>query len=297
MVAAGVRLPPGAQAISRPGGTMADDYTPRHASAAPADGIPVGHYHGAGFHAHAGGEQPHEHPPAPPGWEPPGAAPAPRPPWRKRHRVLFTLGCIAGGFIVLTFIAGVISGGHSSQAARTAAGQPAHSATPPQSAHRAPAQSAAHRPAHSTATAPTIGQPVRDGVYTFTVRKFECGLRGMQEPPIGGVPGNSATPANGQFCVAVVDELNDSNSPQEPPFDASMVGTNGKSYAIDDDPMTLSVAQARFLPSQSVPPSQVNPGATNHDVFVWDVPAGVQGASVTLHAPFSDTSGAVVSVG
>jgi hypothetical protein len=54
-----------------------------------------------------------------------------------------------------------------------------------------------------------IGQPVRAGVFTFTVTKFKCGLKILGQPgngSDGNGPGGLSVPLHGQFCVAVVSE-------------------------------------------------------------------------------------------
>jgi hypothetical protein len=168
----------------------------------------------------------------------------------------------------------------------------------------APAPSSAPAtPKHTVATKPkpapslaTIGQPVRAGVFTFTVTKFECGLKILGQPgngSDGNGPGGLSVPLNGQFCVAVVSERNASSQPQAIPFDAQMTGTNGNTYDYDSDPVVLTNAQIEYLGSNYSVQSEVNPGTTYMDVFPWDVPADVRAASVTIDSSTGTGSGTV----
>lgn len=139
-----------------------------------------------------------------------------------------------------------------------------------------------------------IGQPVRDGSYVFTVTRITSGIAKLTAPNMSESP----TSAHGQFIVAVVTEKNVASSPQQIPFHATLTGADGKTYATDDDPMTMTVAQFEFLGPDYNLALEVNPDTTNKAVFVWDIPKGVQPASAMLFDPnnFGDTSNAVVSV-
>ena len=108
------------------------------------------------------------------------------------------------------------------------------------------------RPAPSLAV---IGQPVQAGVYTFTVTKFEYGIKLLGQPGNGSEgngPGGLSVPLHGQFCVAMVSENNVSTQPQPIPFDAQMIGTNGSTYEYDSDPVVLTNACMRPA-SPSIP--------------------------------------------
>jgi hypothetical protein len=145
---------------------------------------------------------------------------------------------------------------------------------------------------------PGIGQPVRAGIYTFTVTKFQCGLHEVTAPPIGGVsePSGTSRPAHGQFCVAMVREQNVSHAPQPIPFDATIKSASGSTYDNDTDPMVLTNAQLQYLGGNSTVAAQVNPGTSNSDVFVWDVPASVQASSVTISSGYTGSGSGTVSV-
>ena len=171
------------------------------------------------------------------------------------------------------------------------------SASSPCYHHRPPAEHTAS-PAPKPKPAPAlarIGQPVRAGVFTFIVSRWECGITRVTAPPIGGQsqPGDTSTPQHGQFCIAVVNELNVSHQPQPVPFDATMQGTNNSTYDNDVDPFVLTHAQLEFLGSNYNVTSEVNPGTTNQDIFIWDVPSSVRAVSVTIDSGFGVGSGTV----
>ena len=176
------------------------------------------------------------------------------------------------------------------QAAHNSAPVATHSAS-------APAKPAATHSAVAKPAVPGIGQPVRAGVYTFTVTKVACGLTQLGQPgntSDGNGPGGLSVPLHGQFCVALVNEQNVSKSPQPVPFSATLTGTNGSSNDNDVDPVVLTNAELQFIPGFSTPAGTVNPGTTNPDVFVWDIPASVHPATVTIDSGFfGDPSGTV----
>ena len=186
-------------------------------------------------------------------------------------------------------IAGLSLAACSSQSAPASHPAATHSAA-------APASSVAAKPA-----VPAIGQPVKAGVFTFTVTQFKCGLTALGQPG-NYSEGKPSLPMHGQFCVAVVSETNTSSQPQSFAISAQMAATNGSTNANDTDPVTLTNAQIEFLPAalqqSEVSQSQVNPGTTYQDVFVWDVPANLSAASVTIDTNGIDSSegSATVSV-
>jgi hypothetical protein len=159
---------------------------------------------------------------------------------------------------------------------------------------------ATHAATNITASAPAspkmaaIGEPVKAGVFTFTVTKFLCGLKTLGQAGAGPAP---SVPQQGQFCVAVVNERNASNQPQPLPFAAQMLGMNGSTYDNNTDPFVLTNAQIEYLPaatfSAESAQSQVNPGITYQDVFGWDVPANVRAASITIDSGYGSDSGTV----
>ena len=73
-----------------------------------------------------------------------------------------------------------------------------------------------------------------------------------------------------------------------------MLGTNGSTYGNDTDPIVLTNAQIEYIPAaiqqSEASQSQVNPNTTYQDVFVWDMPAGVQAASITINTNGIDSS-------
>ena len=168
-------------------------------------------------------------------------------------------------------------------------------------AKAAAAPSSAPAATHSAAAKPAvpgIGQPVKAGVFTFTVTKFRCGLTALGQPgngADGNGPGGLSAPLHGQFCVVVVSETNTSNQPQPVPFDAQMTGTNGSTYTAGSDPTVMTNAQIEYLGQNYNIQSDVNPGTTYQDTFYWDVPANVSAATITLNSGF-DASSATVNV-
>ena len=176
--------------------------------------------------------------------------------------------------------------------------QAAHNSVPV-ATHSAPAKPVATHSAKPAA--PGIGQSVKAGAFTFTVTKFKCGLNILGVPgeaaATGNGPGGLSVPLHGQFCIAVVSEQNASSQPHGRPFDVKLLGTNGSTYKNDDTfEVTWSATNEYLSATLAHPQSEINPGTTYQEVFVWDVPAGVQASSVTVNTGFSGDGSATVNV-
>jgi Domain of unknown function (DUF4352) len=135
--------------------------------------------------------------------------------------------------------------------------------------------------AHVTATGAGMGQTVSDANYSFVVDSSQCGIRSFTD-----VLGTS-TPTQAQFCAVVVTMTNRTNSPQNVPPYPTMIDRTGNLYNTTGDGKAEAGAEADYFGSDYQAPAQVNPGSHYQDVFVYDVPQGVQAASVQLHGQFA----------
>lgn len=125
-----------------------------------------------------------------------------------------------------------------------------------------------------------MGQPAVNGSYSFIVNQVQCG--------IGQLSGDltTAAPAQGQFCVALVTMTNRANTPQDTPPDPKMIDANGNTFNTTDDISAQVAAQGEYYGSGAVQ-EQVNPGSHYSTVYVYDVPAGIQPAALTLYGDYA----------
>lgn len=134
-----------------------------------------------------------------------------------------------------------------------------------------------------------MGQSVTDGDYSFVVNKMQCGVGTMVSEFETG------TPSQGQFCVAVLTMTNITNAPQNTPPEGTMTDTRGNTYNTTDDLASRLAAYSVYLGANHNVQIQVNPGSHYTDVYVYDVPSGVQAGTLTLLGSFG-SSGTKVSV-
>lgn len=122
--------------------------------------------------------------------------------------------------------------------------------------------------ANSTKTA-KIGQPAKDGKFTFTVTKMESGkktLRGKY---------NTSVEAQGEFIVVHLTVKNHSKEPQS--FSSSvqeLISSDGATYktSLETD---LEVLNNSY--------EDINPGNSVKMKVVFDVPAGTKAKTIELH--------------
>jgi uncharacterized protein DUF4352 len=121
-------------------------------------------------------------------------------------------------------------------------------------------------------TTATIGQPVRDGNFEFTVREVQCGVEQVGEDYL-------IERAQGQFCLVTMSVKNSGDEPQTL-FDRDQkgFGTNGLEYAAN----SAAGIAANDTDSQ-VWVTEINPGNELTGAVVYDLPDGVELAEVEVH--------------
>jgi Domain of unknown function (DUF4352) len=162
---------------------------------------------------------------------------------------------------------------------------------PPSATSPAAVSAAAAEVTSSSPAAPIagIGQSVTDSPLSFVVSKVQCGISSLTSEFETG------TPSQGQFCIVVVAETNLTNTPQETASGTTMTDTQGNTYDTSDDVSAQVAAQDEYLGSHYEVEAQINPGSHYSDVFVFDVPRGVQAETVTLYGDL-ESNGVTVSV-
>jgi len=161
----------------------------------------------------------------------------------------------------------------------------------PPTSSSAVASAAVAQVTSSSPAAPTAGldQTVTDSPLSFVVSKVQCGISSLTSTYETG------TPTQGQFCIVVVTETNITNTPQSTASGTTMADAEGNTYGTASDIGAQVAAEYVYLGSDFQAEAQINPGSHYSDVFVFDVPRGVQAATVTLYGDF-DSAGVTVSV-
>jgi hypothetical protein len=193
-------------------------------------------------------------------------ATAPQQPQKRSRGRQFAIGCL--GVVGLLFLLGIIAalaGGGDNGGSQTATEAPSETTARPRTTE-APAEQAA-----------SIGTPVRDGKFEFTVSKVDCGKTRLGDTNFG-------KDAQGQFCTVNVKVENIGREAQT--LDASsqyLYGTGGQRYDADTEAaLYLGANQTRtFL-------EDINPGNSVNGILVFDIPKNVQPTRIELHdSPFS----------
>lgn len=159
------------------------------------------------------------------------------------------------------------------------------------SPYRPPTATGSPAGAAPAATIASIGQSVTDGNYSFVVNRMQCGVGTLTSEFETG------TPTQGQFCVAVLTMTNVTNAPQTTPPSGTLTDTNGNTYDMTTDGSAITAAEDVYLGANFNVQLEVNPGSHYTDVYVYDVPRGVQASTLTLPGSWSLTdTGTKVSV-
>jgi hypothetical protein len=202
--------------------------------------------------------------PEPHTWQQPGYPPAPPAPqpkqqsWFARHKILTGLLAI----VLLGIVIGAMGGGD--QAAGPAAQAPA----------QAPAAQAPDAPAAAdSAPKPsvvTVGTPVRDGNFEFTVTKVQSGVASVGSDFL-------SEKAQGQFALVHVTVTNIGAEAQLLTDSAQTVfDAKGRKFSAD-------TAAAIYLEDNDVFLNEINPGNTVKGILVFDMPKDAKPASIELH--------------
>ncbi|MGW7201509.1 DUF4352 domain-containing protein [Streptomyces chryseus] len=116
---------------------------------------------------------------------------------------------------------------------------------------------------------PTIGDPVRDGKFEFTVTKV---VPGVEE--IGGDYGDKA---QGQFILVCINVENIGDESQL--FD----GSAQKLFDAEDREFSADTAAAIYLEESESFLNEINPGNKVEGIVVFDVPKNVEPVKIELH--------------
>jgi TM2 domain-containing membrane protein YozV len=128
-----------------------------------------------------------------------------------------------------------------------------------------------------TATAPGIGDPVRDGKFEFVVKSISCG-----QTSVGGE--YLTETAQGQFCQLSLSVKNIGNEPQTMFTDNQYVyNAAGQKFSAD------SAATLVANPNTDTWISEINPGNSIEGVIMFDIPKDQTPTTAELHdSAFSD---------
>ncbi|MGH9177224.1 MAG: DUF4352 domain-containing protein [Acidimicrobiales bacterium] len=135
-----------------------------------------------------------------------------------------------------------------------------------------------------------VGEPVTQRGITYVVSKFECG--------VGSVgPASAGATAAGQFCLLHVTVRNDGGNPVVFPVTQQfLLDDTKRRYTVDPGATIANAVAADRQTTPSVLAGQLNPGAEVSNVYVYDVPAGVEPAAAELHAIQPGSGGGIVRV-
>lgn len=125
--------------------------------------------------------------------------------------------------------------------------------------------------------AASVGKPVRDGKFEFTVTKLKCGVSKVGDSVL-------SDKAQGQFCLVTMKVRNIGKEAQL--FDASSqfaFGATGAKYDADSAAgIDANNDATTFL-------DNINPGNSVTGIIVFDIPKSAKIVKLELHdSPFSD---------
>lgn len=171
--------------------------------------------------------------------------------WPARHKILTTLGVIVAVFIIAGIANSVGGGGDTATVAQSDSGT----------------GKKADKPKAKTAS---IGDPVRDGKFEFTVTKIRKGVDSIGDQYLG-------TKAQGQFVLVSVTVKNIGDEPQ------SFFGDNqylfdagGRKYSADSE-------AAVYLDDSKSLYEEINPGNEVKGTVIFDVPKDAKLKTLELH--------------
>lgn len=186
---------------------------------------------------------------------------APQPP-KKRHPV--RIGCLSliGVVVLIIIIVAIVAG--------TSGSKPATTTTPPAAAASSAAASTA-----PAAKAASLGTPVRDGKFQFTV------ISVSQAKSVGDTADDLGDTAQGEYTILHLTVKNISTEPQTLDDSAQAVfDSTGRKYdASTDADIDLDSANG----TDSVFLNDINPGNTVDGQIAFDMPAGVKAVKAVLH--------------
>lgn len=182
----------------------------------------------------------------------------PRP--RKSHGCLYALLGGVGAVVLLIIVVVAIAVGSSGGSSNDAQ-------TGPQDAPAQPTNSG---------TSAKVGDPVKDGKFTFTVLSTSTRTR-VGDQYLG-------KKAQGRFLVVKIKVKNHGDEPQGLTDTAQeLYGPGGKKYEADSEAAIYANEQNQVLYND------INPGNTVKGLLLFDVPKRFEPTKIVLHdSPFSD---------
>lgn len=122
----------------------------------------------------------------------------------------------------------------------------------------------------ANAATASIGQPVRDGKFEFTVKKVKCDVNRVGPMDFG-------VEAQGQFCLVTVQVENIGDEAQ------SFFGSNQYLYDEEGRQFSADDEAAIYLEDSQSLYEEINPGNSVQGVVVFDIPKDATPASIELH--------------
>ena len=117
----------------------------------------------------------------------------------------------------------------------------------------------------------TLGEPVRDGNFEFTVNSVDCGAAQVGDEFL-------SDKAQGQFCLVDVTVKNIGDRPQTfLDTDQNAFDANGNEHTVDSEAGVIANDNA------DVWISDINPGNELNGILVFDMPADQDITSLELH--------------
>lgn len=193
-----------------------------------------------------------------------GPAAGPKRSWFARHKVLTGFGAV----VLVAIVASALSGRGSDEPAAADPGARASSASP--STDGTAASSDTSESSEAAVDGATIGTPVRDGKFEFTVTSVEPGVEHIGDGAFG-------VDAQGQFLLVHLTVANIGDEAQY--FDGSsqkLTDTQGRTHSADGSAAIYLDDSNSFL-------NQINPGNTVEGIVVFDIPEDAVPASIELH--------------
>ena len=202
-----------------------------------------------------------------PGAPPPPFQPPPPPP-RKRHWVRNSLLGFGTFIVVIIALSAALGSGSSSS-------------TPSAVSSGAPSASSSAPPAAAAAKAATVGTPVRDGKFQFTITSV------TQAKSVGDTADGLGDTAQGQYTILHITVTNIGATPQTLDDSAQYVydaaaGSTTPAATADIDLTSVNGSGSVFL-------NDINPGNTVQGQLAFDMPTGDKAVKAELHdSAFSD---------
>ena len=182
----------------------------------------------------------------------------PRKSWPRRHKILTGLGSLVAFFILIGVIAAIAGGKGAGTSGGTTSGTSSSSGSSTTSGSSSPQAS--------------VGTPVRDGKFQFTITKV------THAKSVGNAAAGLGDTAQGRYTILHVTVTNIGSQAQTLDDSAQFVyDASGRKYdASSNADFDLNSSGAVFL-------NDINPGNTVRGLIAFDMPAGVRAVKAELH--------------